>query len=92
MQWRRWCPGGSRIILQMPWYTRANGSLTIWLTAKVTATARTLGVLRQHHRALGDVENSSTRTARKRHSTLSPQTRVTPTAASSRNAMSAKTN
>lgn len=44
----------------------------------------------QHQRGLGDVENCSTKTARKRHRTLSPHTSVTPTVASSRSAMSAK--
>lgn len=61
-----------------------------WLTVIVTAMAQALGRLRQHHRALGGIENCSTRTARKRHRTLSPHTRPTPTVASSRSAMSAK--
>ena len=60
------------------------------LTAIVTATVQALGRLSQHQRALGDVENCSTKTARKRHRTLSPHTSVTPTVASSRSAMSAK--
>ena len=60
------------------------------LTAIVTARACALGRLSLHHHALVDVENCSAKTTRKRHSTLSPHTRVTPTADSSTSAMSAK--
>lgn len=60
------------------------------LNAIVTARACALGRLSRHHHALVDVENCSAKTTRKRHSTLSPRTRVTPTADSSTSAMSAK--
>ena len=84
-------PGGSHIDLQIRCNQSVSGSAPRWLTAIVTVAAQALDRLGQHHLALGDVENSSTRTARKRHRTLNPHTRAMPTIASSRSAMSANT-